>query len=80
MPPKLFSFTHFRKNASASPFVSHTYKKRWGWGCRISSFAFRVSVFELLQAASGHRCEAKLESTRQPTNLRAETLRLKGLE
>src|SRR3989442_10032203 len=26
MPPKLFSFTHFRKNASASPFVSHTFK------------------------------------------------------
>ncbi len=26
MPPKLFSFTHFRKNASATPLVSHTFK------------------------------------------------------
>jgi len=26
MPPKLFSFTHFRKNGSASPLVSHTFK------------------------------------------------------
>src|SRR6266446_3040264 len=28
MLPKLFSFTHFRKNASASPFVSHTFKTK----------------------------------------------------
>src|SRR5216684_7756944 len=28
MPPKLFSFTHFRKNASATPFVSHTFKTK----------------------------------------------------
>src|SRR2546425_11876017 len=26
MSPKLFSFTHFRKNASATPLVSHTFK------------------------------------------------------
>src|SRR5713101_8825608 len=26
MPPKLFSFIHFRKNASATPLVSHTFK------------------------------------------------------
>src|SRR5712692_248742 len=26
MPPKLFSFTHFPKNASATPLVSHTFK------------------------------------------------------
>src|SRR6266567_2730852 len=26
--PKLFSFTHFRKNASATPFVSHTFKTK----------------------------------------------------
>src|SRR5713226_8360914 len=26
MPPKLFSFTQFRKNASATPLVSHTFK------------------------------------------------------
>src|SRR5712691_8917340 len=26
MPPKLFSFTLFRKNASATPLVSHTFK------------------------------------------------------
>src|SRR6266446_2734260 len=28
MPPKLFSFTHFRKNASATPLVSHTFKTK----------------------------------------------------
>src|SRR5947209_775012 len=28
MPPKLFSFTHFRKNASASPLESHTFKTK----------------------------------------------------
>ena len=28
MLPKPFSFTHFRKNASASPFVSHTFKTK----------------------------------------------------
>src|SRR5713226_6277849 len=26
MPPKLFSFTHFHRNASATPLVSHTFK------------------------------------------------------
>src|SRR5712664_3500557 len=26
--PKPFSFTHFRKNASANPFVSHTFKTK----------------------------------------------------
>src|SRR2546427_12621365 len=26
MPPKLFSLTHFRKNSSATPLVSHTLK------------------------------------------------------
>src|SRR5712664_2953509 len=28
MPPKLFSFTQFRKNASATPLVSHTFKTK----------------------------------------------------
>ncbi len=28
MPPKLFSFTHFPKNTSASPLVSHTFKTK----------------------------------------------------
>src|SRR2546422_8210445 len=28
MSPKLFSFTHFRKNASATPLVSHTFKTK----------------------------------------------------
>src|SRR2546422_5025742 len=28
MPPKLFSFTHFTKNASANPLVSHTFKTK----------------------------------------------------
>src|SRR5437879_9418910 len=28
MPPKLFSFTHFRKNSSATPLVSHTFKTK----------------------------------------------------
>src|SRR5947209_543985 len=28
MPPKLFSFTHFAKNASANPLVSHTFKTK----------------------------------------------------
>src|SRR2546422_8041821 len=28
MLPKLFSFTHFAKNASASPLVSHTFKTK----------------------------------------------------
>src|SRR5713226_3324283 len=28
MPPKLLSFTHFRKNASATPLVSHTFKTK----------------------------------------------------
>ncbi len=28
MPPKLFSFTHFPKNASATPLVSHTFKTK----------------------------------------------------
>src|SRR5260370_25755391 len=28
MPPKLFSFTHFRKNTSATPLVSHTFKTK----------------------------------------------------
>ena len=28
MPPKLFSFTHFRKNASVTPLVSHTFKTK----------------------------------------------------
>src|SRR5260370_10768423 len=28
MPPKLFMFTQFRKNASATPFVSHTFKTK----------------------------------------------------
>src|SRR5712691_5237873 len=30
--PNSFRFTHFRKNASATPLFSHTFKKRWGWG------------------------------------------------
>src|SRR5260370_10866913 len=56
MPPKLFSFTQFRKNASATPLVSHTFKtkdlkpfrfthfqkKGGGWGPRR-----RVSYFRL---------------------------------
>src|SRR2546427_752481 len=28
MPPKLFSFTQFRKNTSATPLVSHTFKTK----------------------------------------------------
>ena len=28
MPPKLFSFTQFPKNASATPLVSHTFKTK----------------------------------------------------
>src|SRR3989441_8831721 len=28
MPTKLFSFTHFRKNSSATPLVSHTFKTK----------------------------------------------------
>src|SRR5712691_3181924 len=28
MPPKLFSFTHFPKNASANPLESHTFKTK----------------------------------------------------
>ncbi len=90
MPPKLFRFTHFPKNTSATPLVSHTFKtkdlkpfrfthfqkKGGGWG----EGAPRISIFWFRRAASGHRCEAKLESTEQPTNLRAETLRLKGPE
>src|SRR5712664_566126 len=28
MPPKVFNFTHFRKNASANPLVSHTFKTK----------------------------------------------------
>src|SRR5207245_2214882 len=28
MPPKLFRFTHFPKNASATPLVSHTFKTK----------------------------------------------------
>src|SRR5712692_2829634 len=28
MTPNLFSFTHFRKNASATPLVSHTFKTK----------------------------------------------------
>src|SRR5712691_157107 len=28
MLPKLFRFTHFRKNASATPLVSHTFKTK----------------------------------------------------
>src|SRR6266568_907673 len=28
MPPKLFRFTQFRKNASATPLVSHTFKTK----------------------------------------------------
>ncbi len=28
MPPKLFRFTHFRKNASANPLDSHTFKTK----------------------------------------------------
>ena len=88
MPPNLFRMTHFRKNASVTPFVSHTFKtkdlkpfrftdfqkKVGGWGVP------RISIFWFRQAASGHRSEAKLESTEQPTNLRVETLRLKGPE
>src|SRR5712691_11802262 len=49
MPSKPFTFTHFRKNASVTPFVSHTFKtkdlkpfcfthfqKKVGWGQRSS--------------------------------------------
>jgi hypothetical protein len=28
MPPKAFSFTHFRKNASVTPLDSHTFKTK----------------------------------------------------
>src|SRR5712691_9197937 len=28
MPPKLFSFTHFRKNAPANPLESHSFKTK----------------------------------------------------
>src|SRR5712692_3693906 len=60
MPPKLFSFTQFRKNASATPLVSHTFKtkdlkpfrfthlqKKGGWrGARRRGSYFRLSTVD----------------------------------
>ncbi len=71
-----------------SPVASTLTRKLHLKSCRINTYKKqgegegvpRISIFCFRRAASGHRSEAKLESTEQPTNLRAETLRLKGPE
>ncbi len=42
MPAKLFPFTHFRKNTSATPLVSHTSKKTVGVPSEFTSHQSRA--------------------------------------
>src|SRR3989454_11495838 len=44
MPPKLFRFTHFPKNASATPLVSHTFKTKDLKPFRFTHFQKKVGV------------------------------------
>src|SRR6266851_5182386 len=54
MPPKLFSFTQFRKNASAAPFVSHTFKTK-----DLKPFRFIHFQKKGWGRGPGHRCPAR---------------------
>src|SRR5712692_5782877 len=47
MTPNLFSFTHFRKNASATPLVSHTFKTKDLKPFRFTHFQKKVGVYPL---------------------------------
>src|SRR2546422_3752384 len=72
MSPKLFSFTHFRKNASATPLVSHTFKtkdlkpfrfthlqKKGGGGVRaIGARRERRGVLSNLQPHTSNLCSS----------------------
>src|SRR5713226_3483273 len=44
MPPKPFSFTHFHKNTSANPLVSHTFKTKDLKPFRFTHFQKKVGV------------------------------------
>jgi len=76
------------KTRDFNPIRCHTYEGPLRKPCRINTYKKqgvgegvpRISIFWFRRATCGHCCEAKLESTRQPTNLRVETLRLKGPE
>src|SRR5712691_4346777 len=54
MPPKLFSFTQFRKNASATPLVSHTFKTK-----DLKPFRFTHLQKKGWGRGPGHRCPAR---------------------
>src|SRR5260370_8062036 len=87
MPPKLFSFTQFRKNASATPFVSHTFKtkdlkpfrfthfqKKGGGSLRRAAVVI-PSEPEILAADEGSQCS----KGREPQSSNHEPLHLTPL-